>query len=87
MIMTLAGNKWDLVKDDANARHVTTEEAQTFANDNGLLFLETSAKDGTNVDRLFEQIAEKLPRVEVPQPASNLILEGSQPQASKSTCC
>jgi len=86
MIMALAGNKCDLVKHDNNLRRVPTEEAQGYADENGLFFLETSAKDGTHVDRLFEQIAERLPRVEVPQP-NPINLDATNRTPQKSTCC
>lgn len=87
MIMALAGNKCDLVKHDNAVRRVPTEEAQTYADENGLFFMETSAKDGTNVDRLFEQIAERLPRVEVPQTNTGLTLDASSRPPQKGTCC
>ena len=87
MIMALAGNKCDLVKNDANARRVSTEEAQEYADENGLFLIETSAKDGTNVDRLFEQIAERLPRVEVPHASSGLTLDTANRTNKKASCC
>ena len=87
MIMALAGNKCDLVKNDSNTRRVSTEEAQTYADENGLFFMETSAKDGTNVDRLFEQIAERLPRVQVVPPNPPLPLDSSNRPVQKSSCC
>eukprot|EP01132_Coremiostelium_polycephalum_P007378 gene7378-9062_t len=54
--ITLIGNKCDL---EAN-RQVSTSEAQAFASQNGLLFFETSAKTGQNVDAAFEQSAQKV---------------------------
>jgi len=87
MIMALAGNKCDLVQNEPNARRVTVEEAQAYSDENGIFFIETSAKDGTNVDRLFEQIAERLPRVEVPQTNTGVTLDSSSRPEQKSTCC
>ena len=83
------GNKVDLVKNDSSARQVGTEDAQAYADDHGLFFLETSAKESTNVDTLFEEIAKRLPRAEVPrQPAGGLPLEQAPPsQGSGSKCC
>ena len=38
----------------------SVEEAEKFAEENGLLFLEASAKTGENVDEAFIQTAEKV---------------------------
>lgn len=35
------------------SRAVSTEEGANFANENHLLFIETSAKTGMNVDEVF----------------------------------
>lgn len=37
------------------------QEAEKYAEEESLLFLETSAKDSTNVSELFTMIARKLP--------------------------
>ncbi|KAL9932510.1 hypothetical protein V8E36_008627 [Tilletia maclaganii] len=58
IIIALAGNKLDLAP---TRRAVSTEEARSFAEEEGLLFLETSAKDASNVSELFTMIARKLP--------------------------
>ncbi|KAH9311473.1 hypothetical protein KI387_026508, partial [Taxus chinensis] len=52
LVMTLAGNKADLMA----KRKVEPEEAQTYANDNGIFFIETSAKTAQNVNELFYEI-------------------------------
>eukprot|EP00298_Acanthocystis_sp_HF-20_P004084 c14424_g1_i2.p1 GENE.c14424_g1_i2~~c14424_g1_i2.p1 ORF type:complete len:214 (+),score=83.52 c14424_g1_i2:648-1289(+) len=49
-VILLIGNKLDLAE---NEREVTYEEAKKFADENGLLFLETSAKTGENVEEAF----------------------------------
>lgn len=49
IVIALAGNKQDL----ANKRMVEYEEAQTYADENGLLFMETSAKTAMNVNDIF----------------------------------
>ncbi|CAD7702695.1 unnamed protein product [Ostreobium quekettii] len=89
MIMALAGNKADLVKGDSSSRQVPTEEARAYADEHGLYFVETSAKEATNVDELFEEIAKRLPKAEVPRQSSGSVpLEQTQPaQASSSKCC
>src|SRR4051794_37948631 len=58
IVIGLAGNKSDL----ASKRAVSTEEARTYAQDNGCLFFETSAKTGENVTAIFQAIAKKLPK-------------------------
>ncbi|ETV65477.1 hypothetical protein H257_17771 [Aphanomyces astaci] len=58
VIIALAGNKADL----ESRRTVEFEEARQYANDNGILHMETSAKTAANVKDLFVAIAEKLPK-------------------------
>ncbi|GAA6039968.1 hypothetical protein JCM8097_002643 [Rhodosporidiobolus ruineniae] len=53
----LVGNKADL----ADQRQVSTEEAQKFADEEGLMFAECSAKTAEGVEGIFKAIAEKLP--------------------------
>ena len=52
----LVGNKLDL--DDKRA--VSTEEAEAFAKERGIPFLETSAKDDKNVDAAFMRMAKEI---------------------------
>ena len=52
----LIGNKKDLVDE----RQVTQEEAEMFAETNNMIYFETSAKDGDNIDYVFNYAAEKL---------------------------
>ena len=56
VINFLVGNKSDL----EDKREVTKEEAQNFAQKYNLIFLETSAKNNNNVDKLFEYFTYKL---------------------------
>lgn len=52
IVVMLVGNKADL----ESARTVPKEEAQSFAEHNRLLFMETSALDSTNVEVAFHQV-------------------------------
>jgi len=57
IIIVLVGNKLDL----ADTREIPTEEGEKYAEIEGLLFLETSAKTPTNITELFDTIANRLP--------------------------
>lgn len=52
----LIGNKADL----DNRRQVSTEEGERFAKENGLIFLETSAKTAFNVEQAFLQTSQMI---------------------------
>ncbi|CAH6904837.1 ras-related protein Rab-25 [Phodopus roborovskii] len=56
IVVMLVGNKSDL----SQAREVPTEEACMFAENNGLLFLETSALDSTNVELAFQTVLKEI---------------------------
>ena len=49
----LVGNKIDLKAE----RAINTQQLQNFANKKEMNFYETSAKDGTNVDKIFTELA------------------------------
>lgn len=57
MTICLVGNKCDLESE----RQVTTEEAQQWAQENGIEhFVETSAKTGDNVVQAYSEVAEQI---------------------------
>jgi Ras-related protein Rab-5C len=56
IVIGLAGNKCDLV-----GREVKAEDVKAFVAAENLIYLETSAKTGTNVQKLFQNIAKQLP--------------------------
>lgn len=75
IVIALVGNKLDLTSDasdasantetgagdSGDARKVTTEEAKAYAEEESLLFFETSAKTGHNVTEVFTAIANAIP--------------------------
>ncbi|KAJ6444730.1 pre-mRNA-splicing factor 38B [Purpureocillium lavendulum] len=77
IVIALVGNKLDLAGESAaaaadgedaddgeasgDARKVSTEEAQAYAEEESLLFFETSAKTGHNVSEVFTAIANAIP--------------------------
>ena len=52
--MVLVGNKIDL----EDKREVSYEDGENFAKENGMLFYETSAKNGDNIEKMFYESAE-----------------------------
>ena len=67
IVIALVGNKLDLTNDEAesdnseNPRKVSKEEAKSYADEESLLFFETSAKTGHNVTNVFTAIANAIP--------------------------
>ncbi|KAJ1568900.1 Ras- protein Rab-5C [Nowakowskiella sp. JEL0078] len=57
IVIALVGNKTDLEAQ----RQISTEEAQAYATEAGLLFKEASAKSGDNVMEVFTEIAKNIP--------------------------
>jgi len=85
IVIALAGNKSDL----SSKRKVEAEEAESYASDNGIFFMETSAKTATNVNELFVAIARKLPKT-APQPrpgAQGIVIGQQAPPEQKKGCC
>jgi Ras-related protein Rab-5C len=82
VVIALAGNKADL----ESRQVVSYEEASTYAAQNNLLHLETSAKNGTNVKTLFVEIAKRLPKI-LPQPDSDAFPLRMQHQEQETRRC
>lgn len=75
IVIALVGNKLDLASpssltteaddvddaDNEDRRAIPTAEAKAYAEEEGLLFYETSAKTGENVQAVFEAIANAIP--------------------------
>ena len=54
VIIALAANKCDLDQ----YRVVSQQEGKAYAKDNGMIYFETSAKNNTNVCRMFTELGE-----------------------------
>lgn len=57
--IVLVGNKKDLEDD----RQISESEAQDFAKQHNLLYLETSAKTGSNIENTFVRLSERIQRI------------------------
>lgn len=60
VVIMLVGNKADL----GDKRQVSTEDGEKLAETEGVLFIETSAKEGFNIKALFRRLAAALPGLE-----------------------
>ncbi|KAM0303649.1 hypothetical protein HYE67_003728 [Fusarium culmorum] len=98
IVIALVGNKLDLTGDSSSvagadgeegddsgdARKVPTEEAQAYAEEESLLFFETSAKSGHNVTEVFTAIANAIPETSLKSArgagASNAASRGGEEQ-------
>ncbi|KAL0234962.1 hypothetical protein GEMRC1_001544 [Eukaryota sp. GEM-RC1] len=81
-VMCLVGNKTDI-----SARAVSTEEGHKFAQENGLIFVETSAKLNTNVEDLFVNTAQAIYEQVKVGKLQGHSSPASQPQPSSGDSC
>ena len=58
IVIAIFGNKSDL----ATQRQVTQKEAQKYAEEEGLMWAETSAKTGDGVTDIFTRIGQSIPK-------------------------
>ena len=84
ILIVLIGNKCDL----EGKRGVSYDEGEKFANDNNLLFFETSAKEGTNINEAFTKattiLVEKIESGEIQLDTANSGIKiGKYPNSGK----
>ncbi|KAK3183618.1 hypothetical protein Dsin_030904 [Dipteronia sinensis] len=83
----LVGNKCDLVDDKV----VDTQTAKAFADELGIPFLETSAKDSINVEQAFLTMASEIKKRMGNQPTANkstgTVEMKGQPIQQNNNCC
>ena len=83
----LIGNKKDL----NNEREVSKEDGDNFANKNNIQFYETSAKDGTNVNYVFELLAKEIinngENTSTRSKRSSQVLKKKNSKDDKKSCC
>ncbi|KAH0751970.1 hypothetical protein KY285_005118 [Solanum tuberosum] len=95
IVIMLIGNKTDL----KHLRAVATEDAQSYAEREGLSFIETSALEATNVEKAFQMNLSEIYRIiskkslssENPAPANikegKTLVVGAEEINTKKACC
>ncbi|KAF4555497.1 Ras-like protein 12 [Elsinoe fawcettii] len=68
---------------EGDARRVSTKEAKAYADEEGLLFFETSAKTGLNVNEVFTAIANAIPEASLKGPKTAQRQAATQEQQSR----
>ena len=87
MIIGLAGNKADLAT--GNKRQVDAREVAEYADENVLIFMETSAKRGDNVTEIFLSVAKQVASKQTTNTMNNHdgVIKPSNTKSKESTGC
>ncbi|XVF74595.1 hypothetical protein PTKIN_Ptkin13bG0122400 [Pterospermum kingtungense] len=83
LVMALVANKSDL----DSRREVENEDGEQFAQENGMFFMETSAKSAQNVNELFYEIAKKLAKACPPKPSAINLNKERRERRRNLFCC
>lgn len=86
IVIALVGNKYDMADE---AHKVSVEEGEQLAQDEGLLFFESLAKTGHNVNEIFMAIGHRIPESGTTQEArqERIDLGSSAPREAESCAC
>ncbi|SCV00208.1 LANO_0F05754g1_1 [Lachancea nothofagi CBS 11611] len=95
LVICLVGNKLDLCEADSSVRQVEIDDAQTYAQEQHLLFHEVSAKTGAGIAKIFQEMGEKVYERKTAesaasaatQPRKTLNVELQRPSTNDSTSC
>ncbi|RRT70789.1 hypothetical protein B296_00030267 [Ensete ventricosum] len=97
IVVMLIGNKTDL----KHLRAVASEDSQSFAEKEGLSFIETSALEATNVEKAFQIVLAEIYRIiskkslasstqppaERIKEGSTIVVSGSDASSTQTRCC
>ena len=83
----LVGNKVDQEDNAENGRIVEYSEGEDFARENDFDFFEASAMDGTNVNKVFVTIAEKIIKnLQEDRTPSSIVIDKNSKKKKKCSC-
>ncbi|XP_003597770.3 ras-related protein RHN1 [Medicago truncatula] len=82
LVMALVANKCDLEP----KREVETEDGEQFAQENGMFYMETSAKTAENINELFYEIGRRLARA-FPSKPPGITLRNEIPGGGRKFFC
>ncbi|MHA2342081.1 MAG: Rab family GTPase [Candidatus Hodarchaeales archaeon] len=86
-LIVLVGNKVDLIE----KRRVNVDDVRDYARDNNIIYMESSAKTGLNVEQIFTNIAHNLPEepddIRIHEPLDITIRDEKKSRYTVYTCC
>lgn len=81
IVIALCGNKIDL-----EDRKIKKEDAEEYANSIGSFYCEVSAKQNLNIDEMFNQIIEKLPKNIIEDDNKIRLFDNEESNTNKGKC-
>ncbi len=85
-LIVLVGNKVDLT----NHRKVDIHMVKDYVENNNIIYMESSAKTGLNVDKIFTTIAENIPEDNEHEPINEIVNVNNREERARYTqynCC